>query len=587
MTELLIPEVVYSDGRGNGLIEKNYLTTPAIPFNSPIETHIEGQADFWAMKYRTLKGKPYRFRGTKPQQKRAFLQKMLADQSQQKTYQKSRQAGVSENSVSELLFLANKYAYKKFMYVFPTLPQMKDFVQTRVEPAIEDSPYIYQHLDKKKNNIKLKHLFNCDLMFRSGSTPRAGEGADIDCVFFDERDRMATSVLEAFKEGLSSSDLGFIRDISTPSLPGYGVNLSFEQSDKKHWFVKCDACGEWQVLTFPESIVKHTSVDGKHKYWCKKCKAVDRINRDSGIWVPEITSVQMPWSGYQVSQLDCPWITAETIVDKKNRMLSQLFFNYVLGKPYVGNNLLILQPHINGCIIQGLTTLNKTGKIVAGVDWGDISWIVIGMVQNEKMMVLYYEKIAFIDPERHHQRVGELIDGYKIDTVICDYGYGRVHNSILMKKYPGKVWACRYNDQHNSQLIENVWNERLHRVTVNRTISLRVMARSWKMKDFILPSGIVASNPLSMEYFNHLKSLAVKLEEIEEGVVWERIGHSGPDHLAHATNYLHIGYYGALGRGYATIGYLDSPSAMDTSGRKIQLLDSNSKSQEGDDLDEG
>ena len=80
MSDVVIPEIINPDDSGMVLGGKNYLTTPTLPFNSPIDTHLESQADYWAMKYRTLKGKPYRFRGVKPQQKRAFLQKMLADQ---------------------------------------------------------------------------------------------------------------------------------------------------------------------------------------------------------------------------------------------------------------------------------------------------------------------------------------------------------------------------------------------------------------------------------------------------------------------------------------------------------------------------
>ena len=60
---------------------------------------------------------------------------------------------------------------------------------------------------------------------------------DVDKVTFDELDRMSAAVTVAFNETLSSSAFGWRRDISTPSLPGVGVNASFKDSDQQHWWI--------------------------------------------------------------------------------------------------------------------------------------------------------------------------------------------------------------------------------------------------------------------------------------------------------------------------------------------------------------
>jgi len=513
------------------------------------DKRINKNADLWTMKHRALKNKPYRFKGKAPNQQRPFLQQMLRDPARYKCYQKSRQAGVSENSVSEVLYLCDIHAYRKWVYVFPTFGQMKDFVQTRVEPAIQSSPYITSLLDKKKNNVHLKHIKNCDILFRSGSKASAGEGVDADGVFFDERDRMNTNILDAFKEGLSSSDLALIRDISTPSLPGSGVNISFEKSDKKYWFVKCTKCGHKQNLTYPDNLVKIKS-ENRYTYKCTKCGCVDCIDRSEGEWVPEIVGIQTEVSGYQLSQLDCPWISASEIVAKKDKMFPQFFYNYVLGRPYVGSNLLVLQQHINNCISDKFNIVTKTGKIVAGVDWGDTSWMVIGMLVEQKVVILYFEKIAFADPEMHIRRVKELFEQFKVDLMVCDSGYGKDRNAVLFKELPaGRVVACNYVDTRNSRIIDNVWGTSKPAVTSNRTVSLRVMARAWQRQDFIFPQNLL-NNPNALDFFNHLKALAIKLEEVEEGVVFERVGHIGADHFSHACNYLYIGAFKVMGRSY-------------------------------------
>jgi hypothetical protein len=526
--------------------------------NALIKNKISEVPHLWVQKYRTLKGKPYRFFDPVIKQaQRPFLVQMLDDQHPKKTCEKSRQAGVSENNVSEILYLCNRYSFKKFMYLFPTRDQMRDFVRSRVDSAIEESPYIKMRVCKDKNSQAFKRVANCDLFFRSGGKGNQAEGVDSDGVWFDERDRMTSSNLDAFRQGLKSSDLALIRDVSTPSLPGYGVDISFQLSDKKYWFVRCTKCGHWQNIQFSKSIVK-IKAECRYAYRCLKCSGIDCIDRTNGEWVPEITDRQCEWSGYHLSQLDCPWIPLEDILKDYKRMIPQLFFNYVLGLPYVGSNLLIVQSDINNSIDSTIESIQKTGQYVIGVDWGDTSWAVVGKVVQGKLLIVHYERLNYLDPELHIKRVLELIDSWKAQLCVCDKGYGRDRNSILIKERPNIVWECYYVDGAGVKILDNQWNSNSYRITSNRTVTLKVMSRAWRSGEFILPKRLVYNNKESKTYFDHLKSLAIKVNEISEGVFWESVGNMGPDHFAHATNYALIAMYKIINRNYGTLGFLDS-----------------------------
>ena len=163
----------------------------------------------WAQHYTKLRGKPYRFEqrhtdgtldlrtakqiprhdtniGLRGQ--RQFLQQPLDDQHPWKTMQKSRQCGASENEVRETLWFADTQPRTKQAYVFPTFDQVADFSKTRIEEVMKDSPYVKDRMGidpvtgKKKqgedvvDNVRLRRMGDSWIFFRSGHTPKAGEG---------------------------------------------------------------------------------------------------------------------------------------------------------------------------------------------------------------------------------------------------------------------------------------------------------------------------------------------------------------------------------------------------------------------------
>src|SRR5690606_38604439 len=140
------------------------------------------------------------------------------------------------------------------------------------------------------------------------------------------------------------------RDVSTPSLPGVGVNASFKDSDQQHWMIKCPHCNHWMSMIhdYPRNVVElpkdsrgvpnhdyhlHYSFiqpDDTHIYVCTKCRApISDETRINGIWKP-LYPYKTKIRGYQITQLICPWITATDVERKRNDYaMEQLFENYV------------------------------------------------------------------------------------------------------------------------------------------------------------------------------------------------------------------------------------------------------------------
>jgi hypothetical protein len=571
----------------------------------------------WAMRYRSLSGRPYGFEALDDKGKldlrpemmrfhRPFLYAPLADLHPQKSYRKSRQCGMTENETSEVLWgadcLPSMFSKPDInqVYVFPTKDMVEDHSKTRVAPVIEQIPHLKEKYDNPVDrfskpgdivkldpiqHVRLKRIDTTNTYFRSGATPKAGEGIPIDVVYFDEIDRMVDNVLIAFNETMSASPIKWRRDISTPSLPNAGVDKSFQLSDKRYWVMKCPHCGGYftLLLEWPDcvqDIPAHsrlkfaplrrgtTEMEQTHVYVHAKgplgpgCGGViDDVTRLTGAWVAAYPS-RKEWRGYQISQLICGWISATEVMKKvRDYALIQLFHNYVLGLPYAGDNILLQRHHIEQCIDNTLDNLDdiRVEDVATGCDWGDQSWQLAGMPWNDgKNMLLLDINYITGTPDEHVDKAASFIRYWDPSVVVNDAGYGKDRNYALLQQFPGRVWSCQYPNSDQSKAFVEGWAAEKKTVGVDRTMTLKVMARAFRERKIKIPLWVVR-NPTLVEYgaekipvfeafVRHLTSLASIVEiDDETGARTERIGHIGPDHFAHASNYLLIALREVMG----------------------------------------
>lgn len=581
-----------------------------LSYSDILDYQCRKRPSIWAQRYTKLRGRPYRFEqllsdgsldlrqpheiphhetniGLRGQ--RQFLQQPLDDQHPWKAMQKSRQCGASENEVREALWFADTFPYTKQVYLFPTFDQVADFSKTRIEEVMKDSPYLKDRMgidpvtNKKRkgtevvDNVRLRKLGDSWIFFRSGSQPKAGEGIDVDCVRFDEIDRIPAASLTAFNETLSASSFGWRRDVSTPSLPNVGVNASFSKSDQQHWWMRCPSCSHWFTLIhdFPNcvvelprdsygranhdyhlrySFIKETDL---YAYQCMKCKRlVSDETRIRGMWQP-LYKHRDRIRGYQISQLICPWISATQLMQKKeDYKLEQLFENYVIGRPYLGDNILLTREDIMQCIDTGLVNPYdlKLRGVCIGTDWGNQSWGIAGMIHPDnpdKVVILDIWSIEDSESTSgenpHIQKSIEKFRQWNAVRGVYDAGYGKDRNWELMQVFPSRVFSCFYPNLStaNSKQVKDQWNGTDAKVNVDRTLTLKIMTKAFRDQQIVIPDW-VTKNPLFDTFITHLTNL-VLIRDIEEDdktkkeTITERVGTlSGGDHFAHAMNYLMI-----------------------------------------------
>lgn len=507
----------------------------------------------WAVQTRKIRGEPYGFIDYKnPYRHRPFLMYPLMVQPRVKGYKKSRQAGVSENSVTEVLWAMDTYPVN-VVYTFPSPKQVEDFSNVRVKDALTGSiGGCLESMMGDPQNVTLRKLGKGALYLRSSTNPKLGEGIDADLVVFDEIDRMKRGVGIAFKESLSASKFGWQRELSTPTLPGRGIDELWQKSNQMYWMVKCEACGHEQWLKYPDNILELKHVPphekivpkGSYEYCCSKCKS-PKIDRWRGRWVPMYPS-RADYVCFHINQLMCCWLSADEIMQKKrDYRFPQLFWNYVLGETYASDNILLTDHILDLCtdidLRPQIVRLPKYSYITAGIDWGTFNWCTVWGLRadtgiREMLGIMVTEDSK--EPLESTKRIEKFLRPFKPDIVVADWGYGKDRVTYLVKAFPGRVYGCTYADE--SRMVKPRFSDEASTVSVDRTAWLKSMSHEFREQRAAIMD--IDHEPLVSTYRAHMKSLVTMLTEEDDGTIKERIEETGDDHFAHATGYGFMGF---------------------------------------------
>lgn len=508
-------------------------------------------ASIFALLYKSIKGQPTTFISTKNKFKhRPWQQQILDDPHPNKVIEKSRQLGMSEVGMTEVLHFLITRERTKAMYIFPRNQQMVDFSKSRIKPVMQSSEYFQSILDKNVDSVSTKKLNESWLFMRSGWGGALGEGTDIDFLAIDEYDRMKDGVELSFREGLSASKYGLMRRWSTPTVPGRGVNGIIAKSDQMRYIWTCEHCGTKQFLTFEDNLIQvnphgvntatQEVVDGTFIIGCKKCKKP--INRMGiGEWVPQYPSIKET-RGYHISQLDAAWISADDIMRRKFDYVSkQLFFNYVIGEPFASEGIRIYEEDIKAAIRlprEEVSRSNKYSAIVAGIDWGDTSYMaVLGIKSNGAvdLLNLYTVQDDSRTPLKSASYFCAILRAYTPNLVVADAGYGADRNTYAYTQFPSSWFSCYWTTNKNAtsrtRFIDQ-WNENAREVTVDKTLAIQRVLHSFKGRLI----GLFPWCEKIAMLTQHLKNTII-MDEEEDGLVYQKATRTGADHFSCAVAY--------------------------------------------------
>lgn len=347
------------------------------------------------------------------------------------------------------LYAANYFGID-IIYTLPSGSDVKDFVGGKTNRLIANNP-IFQKWTTDKDSIEQKKVGGNIIYFRGTWTERAAIAIPADLYICDEKDRSKQDIVATYSSRLQHSKFGWEWEFSNPSAPGHGVDKTWGESDQKHWFIKCDACQYEWYITMDNVMYKDPDHELEPYFGCLQCKA--ELNRRKGRWIAKYKGREI--SGYWISLLMAPWVTANKILELKRTKTEEYFANFVLGDVYIGkNNVLTAQ-----AFEQNLTPdLNaQDSRPIIGVDTG----VGINVVVTNKYGTFFYDKTD------GYEQVENMLTVWPTAICVIDQGGDIIGPRKLREKFPNRVFLCFFKSSgKNDTLI--TWNDDEGTVIVDR-----------------------------------------------------------------------------------------------------------------------
>lgn len=447
-----------------------------------------------------------------------FLFDIYADQSPKLVCYKAAQIGFTTMAILKSLWLA-KMKRMDIIYTMPTSDDAKQLVGGKVNRMINQNPILQQYV-KDKDSIEQKAVDDSLIHFKGTWVERASISTSSDLNVHDEEDRSKQEVVQQYASRLQHSRFKYEWHFSNPSVEGNGVSRYWARSDQKHWFIKCTDCKKEQFLSFPDSLDTQ-----RRCFQCKHChKELTREERRVGRWVKKYKNKE--FSGYWISLLMAPWITADEIIKYHETKSAEYFSNFVLGLPYVGEGNQVTPDIIyRNCTPE----TNAQERVVIGCDSGLKKHYVLGNKDG-----IFY---AGITPT--WDTIRSLLKKYERSVAVIDALPDLTEPRKLREEFPGRVFLCHYaRDRKTFQLIRWGKGEEAGNVTVDRNRMMQMV-----IDDFANRLVPLQGTPDDWaEYESHWATL-YKITEVDTlGVPqfkWETS--NGMDHFAHATLYWRVG----------------------------------------------
>jgi len=425
------------------------------------------------------------------------------------------------------------------LYLLPTGDDVSDFSAARMNPAIEDSPLLSQ-LFTQINNVGLKRAGSISLYLRGTNSRTKLKSIPVGELYLDEYDEMDPANVTLAKERLSGHKVKYEVNFSTPTIPEYGIDKEWRNSDQRMYVVECPFCKRKQYLDWPGNVVWDESDSSTASFCCQDCKHLwtydDRaIAIKLGKWV--VTNPNGSYPGYWINQLCSRTLTAVEIVRKfitseENDIKKKEWFNSVLGMPYVPKGGLLSLVEIRN-VTTGPCMLNASAGCTMGVDVGAYYYYEIARWNGGRQ-----KEVVRVGRVKNTEELYPLMHNYAIWRCVMDANPERREARRFADHFRGRVFLAFYptaKEELKKKVAE--WDEANNIVSIARTESLDItLGRFRRQGEIILPRDIPD------EYVQHLRNVVRTLEEEERdgqptGRVFSKYLETGPDHYVHASNY--------------------------------------------------
>lgn len=449
---------------------------------------------------------------------------------------KGAQTGLTETFINLALFFMD-VRLTDVLYLLPLSDEAADFSAGRFNPAAEDSPKIAE-LMRDVNSVHHKRARHTSMYIRGTNSRSKLKSIPVGAIFYDEFDEMNQLNLKLARHRLAGRMRKFEAMISTPTIPGFGIDLEFSNSSQGFWMCKCPKCSRRAPLDFPASI-EYREVKGKiqaasARHKCQLCgkpwtPAERRAAVAGGTYEHQFKDRST--LGFSISQLYSSTISAQEVVEAYiESFLStpgeQEFWNSTLGIAHVAAGTKITPADVANCIQDDMLVLNSANWATLGIDPGPhhIHYEVAQWLEDGTKLVLNAGWV----PE--FSDLDDLMERYQVYCAVIDAQPERHESRKFCERFEGLAYMAFYTES-GPHLCR--FDDETHTINANRTEALRSALNRFTNRTTRLPKG------LSSEYAQHICTPVLVYKTGPKGnVIGEYLTPGeAPDHLAHCAAY--------------------------------------------------
>ncbi len=490
----------------------------------------------WVMKSNlVVEGKKFTFKGHE------YLIEPYKDDHPYVVEIKAAQLGLTTKAILLTAYEARYFGYAGILYLFPTRTDVSELSKGKIDTIFKQNPDTIGKWLQETDTANVKKIWNTVVYFRGMKSKVSLKSVTVDRVIYDELDEAPQNMVKMAMHRMAHSEFKRVLQLSNPTLPDYGIDLAYQETDQRKFLIKCRSCGHhtdmidsWTALMgvrdrtlLPDCFREK---NGEFFRICQKCHR--KIDISHGEWVAAKPSIKVK-RGYHYSQLFSSFVSAKEIVDEfraiKRASEASTFWNLCIGVAFIeAENRLSEEEVLALCGDEGILSSNK-GPCSMGVDQGKGLHVVIGRA-------LPKPKIIHIGIYKEWEELDGLMNNFNVSRCVVD-GQPETRNARdFGMRHPGRVYLSFYNEYQRNGYA---WDEGEMKVVSNRTESLdashqEIQGKSKRDKGFLPRQCEV------VELFaKHLHSVGKKLEEDEvtgsKRYTYVKLGRE--DHFRHAFSF--------------------------------------------------
>ena len=487
-----------------------------------------------------------------------YMADIMRDKARWRAIMKGTQARISTAIMTESIHSLRYGKYPQgIIYYFPTEKDVEKFSKTYFGPLISDNPCIKKYL-KNTNSVFVKKVADTFLTLSGASATKIIQGkkdsgsvrtTPADMVVRDERDLFDDDMAGMTFDRLLNSKFKREVDLGSPTMPDFGIDKVFGNSDQKHRMIKCQSCNSYTCIAddFPGSI--HFKKDNSHSrarpyFACTKCKK--EIYPRDGVYVakfPDKYNPKYPMegiSGYHVSHFITPNCDLSIVMAKYDQaQVDQsemgLFYNRFLGRPWIAVEDRLRQQEVFNCCGDDVMQTTSVPGTAMAADIMKTNRVIIAEKRGKgKAKVIYLARVTGFDA------LYDLCVQFNVKSaVVCLRPYEESFYKFQARchKKEIKVFGSAYATGNTKTMVRT--DEESGIYTLHRTGAMDGSQRWIRSGNLELPRRCQEVNIFAKECCNTAKVLDVN------DITGDRIYRYRPvgdkqEHYRHCVNYLQL-----------------------------------------------